>query len=120
MVTDLEQLRARFARVQSIDPGLRIALTAMLSDERVKTHDDAIHRIATWFDHTMEGVGGGYKRSVTLLIAVVALVMTIGLNVDAFVMVDSLSKEAVMRQSRGVSQAAARRFLRRVRALHGR
>lgn len=99
LVTDLEQLRARFARVQGIDPGVRAALTALLADERVKTHDDAIHRIATWFDRTMEGVGGWYKRTVTLLIAVVSMVIAIGLNVDAFVVVDSLSKDAVLRQS---------------------
>lgn len=99
MITDLEQLRARFAKVQGIDPALRTALSALLSDERVKTHDDAIHRIATWFDHTMEGVGGWYKRTVTLLIAIVSMVLAIGLNVDAFVVVDSLSKDAVLRQS---------------------
>lgn len=99
LVTDIEQLRARFARVQGIDPSVRAALTALLSDERVKTHDDAIHRIATWFDHTMEGVGGWYKRTVTLLIAIVAMVIAVALNVDTFVVVDSLSKDAVLRQS---------------------
>lgn len=99
LITDLEQLRARFAKVQGIDPGVRAALNALLADERVKTHDDAIHRIAKWFDQTMEGVGGWYKRTVTLLIAVVAMGIAIGLNVDAFVVVDSLSKDAVLRQS---------------------
>jgi hypothetical protein len=99
MVTDLVQLKAHVERVEGIDPGVLMALKALLADERVKTHDDAIHRIAVWFDRTMEGVGGWYKRSVTLLIAVVALMLAIGLNVDAFVVLDSLSKDAVMRQS---------------------
>ncbi len=99
LITDLEQLRARFSKVQGIDPGVRAALSALLADERVKTHDDAIHRIATWFDHTMEGVGGWYKRTVTMIIAVVSLGIAIGLNVDTFVVVDSLSKDAVLRQS---------------------
>ncbi len=99
LITDIEQLRARFANVQGIDPAVRAALSALLVDERVKTHDDAIHRIAKWFDQTMEGVGGWYKRSVTLLIAVVSLVIAVGLNVDMFVVVDSLSKDAVLRQS---------------------
>lgn len=99
LITDLEQLRARFAKVKGIDPGVRAALSALLADERVKTHDDAIHRIATWFDHTMEGVGGWYKRTVTLIIAIVSLFIAVGLNVDTFVVVDSLSKDAVLRQS---------------------
>lgn len=99
LITDIEQLRARFARVQGIDPAVRAALTALLADERVKTHDEAIHRIAKWFDQTMEGVGGWYKRSVTLLIAVVSMVISVGLNVDMFVVIDSLSKDAVVRQS---------------------
>jgi len=99
LLTDLEQLRARFAKVQGIDPAVRAALSALLADERVKTHDDAIHRIAKWFDQTMEGVGGWYKRTVTMLIAFVAMIIAIGLNVDAFVVVDSLSKDAVLRQS---------------------
>ena len=99
LITDLEQLRARFTNVKGIDPAVRAALSALLADERVKTHDEAIHRIAKWFDQTMEGVGGWYKRSVTLLIAVVAMFIAVGLNVDAFVVVDSLSKDAVVRQS---------------------
>lgn len=99
LITDLEQLRARFTKVQGIDPAVRAALNALLADERVKTHDDAIHRIAKWFDQTMEGVGGWYKRTVTLLIAIVAMGIAVGLNVDAFVVVDSLSKDAVLRQS---------------------
>lgn len=99
LITDLEQLRTRFAKVQGIDPAVRAALNALLADERVKTHDDAIHRIAKWFDQTMEGVGGWYKRTVTLLIAIVAMGIAVGLNVDAFVVVDSLSKDAVLRQS---------------------
>jgi hypothetical protein len=99
LLTDLEQLRARFAKVQGIDPGVRAALTALLADERVKTHDDAIHRIAKWFDQTMEGVGGWYKRTVTMLIAVVAMFIAVGLNVDTFVVVDNLAKDAVLRQS---------------------
>ena len=99
MVSELGQLKAHVEHVQGIDPGVHMALKTLLADERVKTHDDAIHRIAVWFDRTMEGVGGWYKRSVTLLIAVVAMVLAIGLNVDAFVVLDSLSKDAVLRQS---------------------
>jgi hypothetical protein len=99
LITDLDKLRARFAKVQGIDPGVRAALTALLADERVKTHDDAIHRIAKWFDHAMEGTGGWYKRTVTMLIAVVAMIISVGLNVDAFVVLDSLAKDAVLRQS---------------------
>jgi hypothetical protein len=99
MVTDLDKLRQCFDGVQGIDPSLRASLSGLLHDARVTTHDEAIHRIALWFDHTMEGVGGWYKRSVTLLIAVVSLVIAFGLNIDAFVVVDSLSKDAVLRQS---------------------
>ncbi len=99
MVTELGQLKAHVDRVQGIDPGVHMALKTLLADERVKTHDDAIHRIAVWFDRTMEGVGGWYKRTVTLLIAVIAMVLAICLNVDAFVVLDGLSKDAVLRQS---------------------
>ena len=96
---DLEQFRARLTRAKGIHAGTRAALAALVVDEKVKTHDDAVHRIATWFDRTMEGVGGWYKRTVTLMIAVVSVVIAVVLNVDAFVVVDNLSKDAVLRQS---------------------
>lgn len=96
---DPEQLRTRLARAKGIHAGTRAALTALIADEKVKTHDDVVLRIATWFDRTMEGVGGWYKRTVTLMIAIVSVVIAVVLNVDAFVVVDNLSKDAVLRQS---------------------
>jgi hypothetical protein len=96
---DVEQLRTRLAKAKGIDAGARAALTALLADEKIKTHDDVVLRIATWFDRTMEGVGGWYKRTVTMLIAVVAVVIAVALNVDAFIVVDTLSKDGVLRQS---------------------
>ena len=97
--SDLETLRKRLSEAKGMNPGTRAALLALISDDQVKTFGDAAHRVATWFDRTMEGVGGWYKRTITLMIALVALVLSVALNVDFFLVVDSLSKDAVLRQS---------------------
>ncbi len=99
IVSDLEVLREFLKTKKGIEEHTRAVLVSLVADESVKTYEDATHRIAGWFDRSMESVSGWYKRSVTLLISMVALGMAITLNVDTFVVVDALGRDGVLRAS---------------------
>lgn len=99
VVLDLEELRVCLKEQTSMEPHTRAVLLGLVADESVKTLEEALQRIAAWFDRAMESVSGWYKRSVTLLISFVALVMAVTLNVDTFVVADHLGRDAVLRAS---------------------
>ncbi|MEI4927721.1 hypothetical protein Q8G50_34955, partial [Klebsiella pneumoniae] len=62
---------------------LRALLRALVSGESVTTLEQAYTRIAAWFEEAMNRVGGAYKRQAHLKLALVAVVATVVLNVDA-------------------------------------
>lgn len=99
IVMDLAAFKARLGTAKGLEEHTRAVLVSLVSKEGVATLDDATHEIAAWFDRAMESVSGWYKRSVTLLISTVAFVMAVSLNVDTFLVVDSLGRDAVLRAS---------------------
>jgi hypothetical protein len=94
-----DEFRGRLTDAKNFEEDTRAMVRALLADGSVKTLEDAYARIATWFDRSMESVTGWYKRSAQVLICTVAMVLSIGLNVDTFVLVDSLARDAVLRAS---------------------
>lgn len=97
--TTLEEFRKRLAEAGNFNEDTRAAVSALLDEGSIKTLEEAHERLAAWFDRSMESVSGWYKRSVQVLISSVAVVLAVGLNVDTFVLVDSLSRDAVLRAS---------------------
>jgi hypothetical protein len=97
--TTIEELKKRLAEAKNFSEETRAAISAVLDEGSIKTLEEAYERLAAWFDRSMESVSGWYKRSVHVLISSVALVLAVGLNVDTFVLVDSLSHDAVLRSS---------------------
>jgi hypothetical protein len=95
----LEELKKRLAEAKNFDEGTRAAITAVLAEDDVRTLDDAREHIAAWFDRSMESVSGWYKRTAHVLICAVAVVIAAVLNVDTFLLVDSLSHDEVLRAS---------------------
>ncbi len=55
--------------------------------------------IMKWFDDTMDRVSGWYKRKVQLILLVLALIITVYLNVDTISLINSLSNNAILRAS---------------------
>jgi len=99
VATNLAEFKKRLAEAENFDEDTRAALTALVSNSAVETLDDAIARIAQWFDRAMEGCSGWYKRTAHIVISFVALVSSVVLNVDSFVLLDSLGRDAVLRDS---------------------
>ncbi|UQA54822.1 hypothetical protein [Polyangium aurulentum] len=97
--TTFDELKRRLAEAKNFNEDTRAAISAILDECSIKSLDEAYERIAAWFDRSMESVSGWYKRSVQVLISTVALFLAVGLNVDTFVLVDSLSRDAVLRSS---------------------
>jgi hypothetical protein len=97
--TTLEEFKKRLAEATNFNEDTRAAVSALLDEGSIKTLEEAYERLAAWFDRSMESVSGWYKRSVQVLISSVAVILTVGLNVDTFVLVDSLSRDAVLRAS---------------------
>jgi hypothetical protein len=99
VAASLEEFKKRLADATDFEEDTRVALTALVSDASVKTLEDASQQIATWFDRSMDSVSGWYKRSAHILISLVGLGSAVVLNVDTFLVVDSLNRDAVMRES---------------------
>ena len=53
----------------------------------------------TWFNESMDRLGGWYKRKATLLAFIIGLVLAGFLNVDSIVLADHLWKEPTLRQA---------------------
>ncbi|MDC3954187.1 hypothetical protein [Polyangium jinanense] len=95
----LDDFKKRLAEAQDFEEDTRVALTALVSDASVKTLEDATQQIAAWFDRAMDSVSGWYKRTAHTLISVVGLFTAVVLNVDTFLVLDSLNRDAVLRES---------------------
>ena len=53
----------------------------------------------TWFNESMDRLGGWYKRKATLLAFVIGLVLAAFLNVDSIILAEHLWKEPTLRQA---------------------
>jgi hypothetical protein len=73
--------------------------------DRVKSGDYSIDddisnlqkQIETWFDHSMERASGVYKRNAKGVAILLGLVVAVTANADTFYIVNSLSKDSVLR-----------------------
>ena len=80
------------------DQKLRTTLTVLLDDAKndIETFKQ---NIEIWFNNGMDRVGGWYKRKSQWVIWAIAVVVTIGINVDALLILQQLNTQAGMRDA---------------------
>jgi hypothetical protein len=76
---------------------LRAQLTALFGDPAVKTVEDFRKAAEKWFDDGMDRVSGWYRRWAQLIACVLAVLVTIGFNVNAIKITESLANEPTVR-----------------------
>ena len=59
--------------------------------------EKAIKNIESWFNDTMDRISGWYKRKVQLIILVLALLVSVMLNADTFMIANGISSNDTMR-----------------------
>jgi len=77
---------------------LREALKALIP-EPLPTPEAEIALIAAWFDAAMERLSGTYKRSTQLTVFLLAVSLTLGLNVDTLVVANRLQRDKSLRDT---------------------
>jgi hypothetical protein len=91
----IRKTREAIARL-SIPTGVKRRLLALLDDARGDTEAFRLN-VEAWFDDTMARVSGWYKRTTQLFIALVAVVVTLGLNVNTLTMGERLWRDPTLR-----------------------
>jgi hypothetical protein len=77
---------------------VKYALLALI-DEADGDIKAARANIERWFDDAMERVAGWYKRKTQVIILAVAVVITLALNADTFIVAKSLWNDSALRES---------------------
>jgi len=74
-------------------------LLSVLIDESVTSVGGATRNIAHWFDGAMDRVSGGYRRRSQIVLYVCGFALSLGLNLDTFMLVKMLSRDSALRAS---------------------
>lgn len=80
------------------DGQLKKALTVLLQEGEHKL-EKFEEQIEVWFNSQMERVSGWYKRKVQVVTLAVALVLTLGMNLDSILLFKTLSNDSALRAS---------------------
>ena len=75
---------------------MRRALLALV-DEASGDLKKALENVENWFNEAMDRVSGWYKRKAQLTVLLLALAVTVALNVDTVMIVNGLSQDSVLR-----------------------
>jgi uncharacterized protein involved in cysteine biosynthesis len=102
----METVAAVKAKLAELPAPLRRQLEPIL-DEAEGEIDKLRTGIEEWFDDAMDRVSGWYKRKSQWIIAIVAIVVTVGLNVSTVRVVDRLWNDGVVRDAVASAAAAA-------------
>ena len=102
-----ETFLALEARVSEFDApdNVKKALKTILTSAKAETDqwDQALANARTsverWFDDSMERVAGWYRRKAQLIVLALALAVCLAMNVDTFVIANTLSRDATLRDS---------------------
>lgn len=80
--------------------GQKLRLEGVLDIQKLDTLLNQFHlHIEIWFNNVMERVSGWYKRSVQAWTLGIALVLTIGMNVDSVLIARHLARDAALRSA---------------------
>jgi len=78
-------------------------LRSMLNTARAETDslDKGLEKarlaVEKWYDDSMERLSGWYKRWTRLIILILALILTVGINADTIMITDTLSRDSALR-----------------------
>jgi hypothetical protein len=86
-VISVESIRANILNIQNMAVQ-RVLLTAI--DSAQGDLDRLQQNIEAWFNNSMDRVSGWYKRSTQWIILVIALIVTVGLNINTITIADYL------------------------------
>ncbi|MFQ6026779.1 MAG: hypothetical protein ACE5Q6_04605, partial [Dehalococcoidia bacterium] len=92
-------------RLLGAPPQVKKALQSILSSAKAETDqwDQALGKarasVEDWFDDSMERVSGWYKRKAQLIILALAIIVSLAMNVDTFVIAHTLSIDTTLRES---------------------
>lgn len=93
----LAKLRSSIAALPE-DSTVRRSLEAVL-DDTVRDFGQAKARVEKWFDDAMDRVSGWYKRRSQWVVIITAAVLVAASNADSVMIAQTLSRDAVLRQS---------------------
>ncbi len=91
--------------VNLLPKSLQNSLYILAKQARTKTSQtgDALYQfqkeIETWFEHGMERAAGVYKRNARGVALLIGITIAVVVNIDALNIIDSLSKDSLMRQT---------------------
>jgi hypothetical protein len=80
------------------DGKLKGSLTSLI-DESKRGAQHFKENVETWFNQAMDRVSGWYKRKTQAVQILLAVVVTVGINVDSVLIVNALSQNEALRQS---------------------
>lgn len=82
--------------IESLPPYLKQALRPLVNTAGDDI-DKARENIEAWYNSAMDRVAGWYKRHTQWILLILAFVVTVAANVDTLAIVDSLSRDSVLR-----------------------
>jgi len=100
----VQSIRERLLNIDN--PGVRRVLLTALDTSRGDL-DLARKSLEDWFNSSMDRVSGWYKRSTQWVLLVVALVVTVGVNVDTLALADFLYHDPAARSALVTSAESA-------------
>ncbi len=93
--------------VSALSPGpLKTALTSILANA-AGDYRSAVNGIETWFDDTMDRVGGAYRRTASLWIFFIAIAIVAALDADSIKLVKMIEWNSATRASLVTAASAA-------------
>ncbi len=93
---EFEGVRDAVAKANLLSSKTKRALLALI-DEAAGDLKKARQNIENWFDDTMDRVSGWYKRKTQLIVLLLALGVSLGLNVDTITIANSLYRDTTLR-----------------------
>jgi hypothetical protein len=93
-----EEFRNAVANSKKINDITKTILL-VLFDNSQNNLDNVRKNIEDWFNNAMDRVSGWYKRNVQSLILLLALIITVGANVDTIMIGNNLAQDSTLRSS---------------------
>ncbi len=97
-IQDAQELASKIDANTELSNDIKQALTTLIASAE-KDLNQARTNIETWFDDSMERVGGWYKRETQKIVLMIAVVTTVALNADSVMMLTLFSRDTALRAS---------------------
>lgn len=92
--------------VEALPPSAFKTTLHSLTDEAGTSLDEIKDNLAQWYNDTMDRVSGWYKRNTQVIVFVIALIVSFGLNADTIAITTRLLQDSALRDSAAASARA--------------